>query len=294
MGLKMKKQLTILILVACCAGLAFAAAKTKKPVAPKSADELLAGATKVWSQDFESFAVGASPYAAKCGTNDCFGVSDWRACSGEKALLIEPSFASAQPNSWSWSVADFGGKFPKTLRGHVIVRFCYFCDSPVSSWTASGFTVGFVGEQYSSVKVALGGESNVSCHPKTASGGVKPKNNADKLYPVNFGLPTQVAYRWYRYTVKVPVGRTLDGNVSAAMERLGLDGKWEFVGSGCLSDPNKYTQPAKADLMLSGPASAHWGSQYRAFVDNLEVSIVKETGASSAGPREDDIISLDE
>ena len=290
----MKSRLTILFLAAFACVHSFAAAKARKPVAPKSADELLAGATKVWSQDFESFAVGASPYAAKCGTNDCFGVSDWRACSGEKALLVEPSFASAQPNPWSWSVADFGGKFPKTMRGHVVVRFCYFCDSPMSSWTASGFTVGFAGEQYSSVKVALGGESNVSCHPKTASGGIQPKNNTDKLYPVQFGLPTQTAYRWYRYTVKVPVGRTPDGNVSAAMERLGLDGKWEFVGSGCLSSPEKYTQPAKADLTLSGPASARWGSQYRAFVDDLEVSVAKEAGASSVGPREDDIISLDE
>lgn len=288
----MKRKTAILSYTVFCAVLSSAAAS--KPVKPTSAAELLEGATKVWSQDFESFAVGASAYVVKCGTNDCFGVSDLRACSGGKALLVEPSFASAQPNKWSWTVSDFGGRLAKTMKGHVIVRFCHFCDSPISYSTASDFSIGFPGEMYSSVKVALGGESNVNCHPKTKSGGVRQKNNMDKLYPVCFGLPSQKAYRWYRYTVKVPVGKTLDGNVSAAMERLGLDGKWELVGSGCLPEPDRYTQPAKAGLTLSGPGGARWGSQYRAFVDDLEVYVAKDAAASSVGPREDDIISLDE
>lgn len=287
----MKRTLAIVIL---SASAAFAAEPAKKPVAPKSADALLAGAAKVWSQDFESLAVGSCPYAAKCGTNDCLGVSDWRSLSGRKALLVEPNLSSAQPNEWKWSLGDFGGKVPKTLRGHLVVRFAYFCDSPLSTTTASDFSIGFAGEPHSSVGIALGGESNLKCAPKTKSGGVTPKDKSDKLRSVGFGLPTQRAYRWYRYTVKIPVGKTLGGNVSAAMEELGNDGRWAFLSGGCLSNPDMYTQAAKADLTLFGLASRRWGSSYRAFFDDIEVYVVQETGKADVGVHEDDIISLDE
>jgi len=288
----MKTKLMILVLAVLAAVLSSEAAK--KPAKPKSADELLEGAKKVWSQDFESLPVGACPYEAKSGTNDCFGVSDWRACSGSKALLVEPSFASAQPNDWGWSVSDFGGKLSKSMRGYVIVRFSYFCESPMSSWTMSSFSINFANEMYSYVRIALGGESNVNCALKTKSGGVKPKDKMDKLLPVGFGFPTQKAYRWYRYTAKVPVGRIPDANVSVTMEELGLDGKWKFLDGGCLSEPNKYTQAAKAELKISGPSSARWGSNYRALVDDLEVYVENQANDTDHAGDEGDVISLDE
>ena len=288
----MKSKLTILVLAATAAFLPLEAAK--KPVAPKSADELLAGAKKVWSQDFESFAVGACPYAAKCGTNDCFGVSDRRACLGAKSLLVEPSSTSVQPNEWKWTVSDFGRGLPKSMRGHLVVRFCYYCDSPRGASTASDFLISFDGEQHSFVRIALGGESSLACAGKTKSGDVKPKDKEDKIYPVGFGFPTQASYHWYRYTAKVPVGRAVEGNVSASMEVLGADGKWKFLSGGCLADPEKYWPAANAGLVLSGLSSRRWGSSYRAFFDNIEVYVAKEQASASVGLDEEDIISLDE
>ncbi len=285
----MKRTLAALLLIsAACASWG-----AGKLVAPKSAEGLLAGATRVWSQDFESFAVGASPYPANCGTNDCFGVSDWRSLSGRRALLVEPGPGPAQPTGWSWSVSDFGDAFLAVPRGHLVVRFAYFCDTPLSTATACGFSIGFADEPDSAIRIALGGESSLRCVSKTKSGGVVPKDKLDKLLPVGFGFPTQKAYHWYRYTVKIPVGKTPDGNVSATMEELGSDGKWKFLSGGCLSEPAYYTQAANARLTLSGPAGGK-GASYRAFIDDLEVYVAKGEESSLLVPRDYDAISLDE
>jgi hypothetical protein len=220
---------------------------------------LLAGAGEVlpWRQDFEDRVAGSEPggWGGKWGTqgDDLLIVSNVRALSGEKALLVDRT----GDNVAMWGVSK---GLPDVTEGWLRLSFCFLVQGAGHD-ARFGFEIREGAPSQRRVAGLSFGGSKLEAKPMSESGGYMKEGQA-RLGRFEKDV-------WYRVDLWMPASGSADRRGAVQLARYLGKGEWEAVGKPQpLSVVAPPTGRRYGQLMFVASPGARG---YRLFLDDIAV-----------------------